>query len=57
MGFTDAERQKKTQRKMRALDPSLVQVWIPKDRIAEIKSIAMWMRVEDLKIRNRVRSN
>jgi hypothetical protein len=43
MEFTDAERQQKHREKMRALDLSLVQVWVPKDRITEIKSIAIRM--------------
>jgi hypothetical protein len=43
MGFTVAERQRKHREKMRALDLSLVQVWVPKDRIVEIKSIAIRM--------------
>ena len=43
MGFTDAERQRKHREKMKALDLSLVQVWVPKDRIVEIKSIAIRM--------------
>lgn len=43
MGFTVAERQQKHREKMRALDLSLVQFWVPKDRIVEIKSIAIRM--------------
>jgi len=43
MGFTNEERQKKHREKMRALDLSLVQVWVPKDRIVEIKSMAIRM--------------
>lgn len=43
MAFTDAERQRKHREKMRTLDLSLVQVWVPKDRIVEIKSIAIRM--------------
>jgi hypothetical protein len=49
MAFTDAERQRKHREKMRSLDLSLVQVWVPKDRIVEIKSIAMRMREEGSK--------
>ncbi len=49
MAFTDAERQKKRREKMRSLDLSLVQVWVPKDRALEIKSIAMRMREEGSK--------
>ena len=43
MGFTDTERQKKHREKMRGLDLSLVQVWVPKDRVVKIKSIAIRM--------------
>jgi hypothetical protein len=43
MAFTDAERQKKRREKMSALELSLVQVWVPKDRVVEIKSIASQM--------------
>lgn len=43
MGFTVAERQRKHREKMRELNLSLVQVWVPKDRIVEIKSIAIRM--------------
>lgn len=43
MAFTDAERQKKRREKMRTLNLSLVQVWVPKDRVVEIKSIATRM--------------
>ena len=46
MTFTDAERQKKRREKMRSLDLSLVQVWVPKDRGVEIKSIATRMVAE-----------
>jgi antidote-toxin recognition MazE-like antitoxin len=43
MAFTDAERQKRHREKMRDLDLFLVQIWVPKDRITEIKSIAIRM--------------
>lgn len=43
MRFTDAERQRKHREKMRSLNLSLVQVWVPKDRIVEIKSVAIRM--------------
>lgn len=46
MAFTDAERQQKHREKMRALDLFLVQVWVPKDRVVEIKSIATRMVAE-----------
>lgn len=46
MGFTDAERQRKHREKMRTLGLSLVQVWVPKDRVVEIKSIAIRMAEE-----------
>jgi hypothetical protein len=43
MGFTVAERQRKHREKMRELDLSLVQVWVPKDRVVEIKAMAIRM--------------
>jgi hypothetical protein len=43
MNSTSTERQKKYKEKMRAKNLSLVQVWVPKDRIVEIKSIAAGM--------------
>lgn len=46
MAFTDAERQKKRRERMKASDLSLVQVWVPKDRVTEIKSIAVRMMEE-----------
>ena len=46
MGFTDAERQRKHRERMRTLGLSLVQVWVPKDRVVEIKSIAIRMAEE-----------
>jgi hypothetical protein len=49
MAFTDAERQQKHREKMRERDLSLVQVWVPKDRVVEIKSIAMRMMGEGSK--------
>ena len=46
MASTDKERQKKRREKMRSLDLSLVQVWVTKDRVLEIKSIASRMAEE-----------
>ena len=43
MSSTNAERQKKYKEKRRANNLSLVQVWVPNDRIVEIKSIAARM--------------
>ena len=43
MSSTNAERQKKYKEKMMAKNLSLVQVWVPKDRMVEIKSIAARM--------------
>jgi hypothetical protein len=43
MSSTNAERQRKYKERMRAQNLSLVQVWVPKDRIIEIKSIAAGM--------------
>ena len=43
MSSTNAERQRRYKEKRRAKDLSLVQVWVPQDRIVEIKSIAAGM--------------
>ena len=43
MSSTSAERQRKHKERRRAQNLSLVQVWVPKDRIVEIKSIAAGM--------------
>jgi hypothetical protein len=43
MRSTSAERQRKHKERRRAQNLSLVQVWVPKDRIVEIKSIAAGM--------------
>lgn len=43
MSSTSAERQRKYKEKMRTQNLSLVQVWVPKDRSVEIKSIAAGM--------------
>ena len=49
MSISDLERQRNRREKMRALKFSYVQVWVPKDRALEIKSIAMRMREEGSK--------
>jgi len=49
MALTNAERQKKYKETHRALDLALVQVWIPKDRIVELKLIALRMTEEGSK--------
>ncbi|EKD65485.1 MAG: hypothetical protein ACD_50C00077G0006 [uncultured bacterium] len=46
MGVTAADRQKKHREKLKAQNLALVQVWVPKDRVVEIKSIAARMREE-----------
>jgi hypothetical protein len=46
MAFTYAERQKKRREKMRELNLSLAQFWVPKDRVMEIKSVAIRMAEE-----------
>jgi len=46
MSISDVERQRNRRGKMRDLNFSYVQVWVPKDRALEIKSIAMRMREE-----------
>jgi hypothetical protein len=49
MSISDVERQRNRREKMRNLNFSYVQVWVPKDRALEIKSIAMRMREEGSK--------
>ncbi len=46
MSISEVERQRNRRKKMRDLKFSYVQVWVPKDRALEIKSIAMRMREE-----------
>jgi len=46
MASSDAERQRKHRENSRALNLALVHVWVPKDRILEIKSIAARMTEE-----------
>ena len=43
---TSANRQRKHREKMRSLNLSLVQVWVPHDRILELRSIASRMQIE-----------
>ena len=43
---TSANRQRKHREKMRSLNLSLVQVWVPFDRILELRSIASRMQTE-----------
>jgi hypothetical protein len=43
---TSANRQRKHREKMRSLNLSLVQVWVPVDRILELRSIASRMQTE-----------
>jgi len=49
MGFTVAERQQKHRKIRRDKNLSLVQVWVPKDRVVEIKAIAARMINEESK--------
>jgi len=49
MSISDAERQRNRREKMRNLNFCYVQIWVPKDRALEIKSIAMRMREEGSK--------
>ena len=49
MSISRSKRQRNRSRKMRSLNFSYVQVWVPKDRALEIKSIAMRMREEGSK--------
>ena len=46
MSSQNAEPQRKYKEKRRANDLALVQVWVPQDRIVEIKSIAVGMAEE-----------
>lgn len=46
MSSTSAERQKKYKETRRAQNLAFVQVWVPKDRIVEIKAIAAGMGEE-----------
>jgi hypothetical protein len=43
MALTVAERQQHRREKMKAKSLSLVQVWVPKDRVVELKAIATRM--------------
>lgn len=47
MRSTGAERQRKHKEKMRSQGLELVQVWVPKDRIVEIKSLGARMIGEE----------
>ena len=49
MALNAAERQRKRREKMRAQNLSLVPVWVPKDRIVEIKAVAAQMIEEGSK--------
>jgi hypothetical protein len=40
MSLTNSERQRKYRKKMTERDYALVRVWVPKDKVAEIKSLA-----------------
>lgn len=46
MKTTAAERQRKHREKRRGLNLALVQVWVPQDRVTEIKSISTHMTEE-----------
>ena len=41
MKLTDAERQKKYREKRKALDLKLVRIWVPKDRVQEVKFLVV----------------
>jgi len=43
LNTTSTERQRKHREKMKALNFSHVQVWVPQDRVVELKSIAAQM--------------
>jgi len=46
MPISDAERQRKHREKKRGLNFSRVNIWVPNDRVVEIKSIAVRMAEE-----------
>jgi hypothetical protein len=46
MAISDAERQRKHREKKRGLNFARVNVWVPNDRVVEIKAIAMRMTEE-----------
>lgn len=46
MAISDADRQRKHREKRRSLNLALVQIWVPQDRVVEIKSIAIRMAEE-----------
>lgn len=46
MAISDAERQRKHREKKRGLNLARVNVWVPNDRVVEIKAIAMRMTEE-----------
>jgi hypothetical protein len=46
MRISDSERQRKHRENKRALNLALVHVWVPKDRILDIKSVAVRMTEE-----------
>lgn len=49
MAFTDVERQQKRKNKMRSKNFTLVPVWVPNNKIVEIKAIAARMTGEENK--------
>jgi hypothetical protein len=55
MASSDVERQRKHREKKRGLNLARVNVWVPNDRVVEIKAIAMRMTEKDLKIGNQAK--
>ena len=49
MSLTNSERQRKYRKKMKERDYALVRVWVPKDKVTEIKSLAEKLIRENLK--------
>lgn len=49
MSLTNSERQRKYRKKMKEKDYALVRVWVPKDKVAEIKYLAVRLIRENLK--------
>lgn len=49
MSLTNSERQRKYRKKMTERDYALVRVWVPKDKVVEIKSLAERLMKKSLK--------
>ena len=49
MDLTNSERQRKYRKKMKERGYALVRIWVPKDKVAEIKFLAVRLIRENLK--------